>query len=190
MTKLDENFRILIVDDNKELREILEEYLHNEAAQIEGASNGKEALAKQNQTPYDLIITDLNMPEVTGMEMIKSIKQKNDVTEFIIITGYASLDSAVEAVKMGAFDYIVKPFRMEELKVVVKNVRDKVALKKLNISLFNKLRGLYDEIERYKHRVGSENDEPVKTTRIADTEHILSEIKKIEKLSKGRLFID
>ena len=90
---------------------------------------------------------------------------------------------------MGAFDYIVKPFRMEELKVVVKNARDKVALKKLNISLFNKLRGLYDEIERYKGKVGAENAEPVNTN-MADTEHILAEIKKIGKLSKGRLFID
>lgn len=189
MTKPDETFRILIVDDNTELREILEEYLRSEGGQVEGASNGKEALVKHGQSPYDLIITDLNMPEVTGMEMIRRIKEENDVTEFIIITGYASLDSAVEAVKMGAFDYIVKPFRMEELKVVVKNVRDKVALKKLNRTLFNKLRGLYDEIERYKYKVGFETSEPVNKN-MADTEHILSEIKKIEKLARGRLFID
>jgi two-component system response regulator PilR (NtrC family) len=92
-------------------------------------------------------------------------------------------------VKVGAFDYIVKPFRMEELKVVVKNVREKVALKKLNMTLFNKLRGLYDEIERYKYKIGFENAEPVNTN-IADTENILTEIKRIEKMAKGRLFID
>lgn len=189
MIKRDENFRILIVDDNTELREILEEYLHDEAGQIDGASNGREALAKHSQAPYDLIITDLNMPEISGMEMIKSIKQENDITEFIIVTGYASLDSAVEAVKMGAFDYIVKPFRMEELKVVVKNARDKIVLKKLNVSLFKKLRGLYDEIERYKNKAETENTESVNRN-TADTEHILSEIKEIGKLSKGRLFID
>ena len=189
MTKRDEVFRILIVDDNTDLREILEEYLREEDSQVDGASNGKEALVKQSQLPYDLIVTDLNMPEVSGMEMVRRIKQENDVTEFIIITGYASLDTAMEAVKMGAFDYIVKPFRMEELKVVVKNVREKVALKKLNITLFNKLRGLYDEIERYKYKIGFENAEPVNAN-MADTEHILAEIKKIEKLVKGRLFID
>lgn len=189
MTKHDKGLRILIVDDNKDLREILEEYLRDEDDLIDGASNGKEALDKHGQNPYDLIITDLNMPEITGMEMIRRIKQENDITEFIIITGYASLDSAVEAVKMGAFDYIVKPFRMEELKVVVKNVRDKVALKKLNMTLFNKLRGLYDEIERYKYKIGFENAEPVNAN-IADTEHILTEIKRIEKLAKGRMFLD
>jgi two-component system response regulator PilR (NtrC family) len=189
MTKHDEAFHILIVDDNTELREILEEYLRVEVCQVDGASNGKEALIKQSNAPYDLIITDLNMPEVSGMEMIRRIRQENDVTEFIIITGYASLDSAVEAVRMGAFDYIVKPFRMEELRVVVKNVRDKVGLKKLNVTLFNKLRGLYEEIERYKYKVHFENAEPLNTN-VADTEHILMEIKKIEKLAKGRLFID
>jgi DNA-binding NtrC family response regulator len=189
MTRQDNPFRILIVDDNKELREILEEYLRDEGGLVDGASNGKDALAKNSHAPYDLIITDLNMPEVTGMEMIRKIKEENDVTEFIIITGYASLDSAVEAVKMGAFDYIVKPFRMEELKVVVKNVREKVALKRLNMTLFNKLRGLYDEIERYKYKVGFENAEPVNTN-IADSEHILTEIKRMEKMAKGRLFID
>lgn len=189
MTRLNEAFRILIVDDNTELREILEEYLRGEGGEVDGASNGKEALAKHSAVPYDLIITDLNMPEVSGMEMIRRIKQENDATEFIIITGYASLDSAVDAVKMGAFDYIVKPFRMEELRVVVKNVKEKVALKKLNTTLFNKLRGLYDEIERYKYKIGFENAEPVNAN-MADTEHILAEIKKIEKLAKGRLFID
>jgi hypothetical protein len=71
----------------------------------------------------------------------------------------------------------------------VKNVRDKVGLKKLNVTLFNKLRGLYEEIERYKYKVHFENAEPLNTN-VADTEHILMEIKKIEKLAKGRLFID
>jgi DNA-binding NtrC family response regulator len=185
----DEAFRILIVDDNKELREILQEYLRNGEDRIEGASNGREALSKHSATSFDLIITDLNMPEVSGMEMIKQIRRENDRTEFIIITGYASLDSAVEAVKIGAFDYIVKPFRMEELTVVVKNVRDKVSLKKMNGLLFNKLKGLYDEIERYKYRLGSESSGSAVVS-MADTEHILTEIKEIEKLSRGRLLIE
>jgi DNA-binding NtrC family response regulator len=189
MAKNDEVFRILIVDDNKELREILEEYLRNEGDFVDGASNGREALVRHGQTSYDLIITDLNMPEVTGLELIKRIRQENDATEFIIVTGYASLDSAVDAVKMGAFDYIVKPFRMEELKVVVKNVRDKVALKKLNIALFRKLKGLHDEIERYRHKDGPEILEPPPSSS-EHTERLLAEIKKIEKLSKGRLLID
>ncbi len=189
----DENFRILIVDDNRELREILEEYLKGENSQIEGAGDGKEALEKHNISPFDLIITDLNMPEVTGMELIRTIKKENDDTEFIIITGYASMDTAVEAVKIGAFDYIVKPFRMEELQVVVKNVRDKVMLKKLNAKLLQTLQGFYDEMERYRQKkpeTAGSIEVPVDGERSNDTEKIVNEIRDLEKLRKGRLLIE
>ena len=186
MTRHDDSFRILIVDDNKELREILEEYLQGEGDLIDGASNGREALLKHNNGPYDLIITDLNMPELDGMELMRRVRQDNEVTEFIVITAYASLDTAVEAVKLGAFDYIVKPFRMEELKVAVKNVRDKVRLKKLNMALVMKLKSLYDEIERYKNKAGTVSAEPA-VNNLENTEHILAEIKKIGSLARKKV---
>jgi DNA-binding NtrC family response regulator len=150
MNRKNNPFRILIVDDNREIRSILEEYLREEGYQAEGAGDGQEALEMHHETPFDLIITDLNMPGMTGIELIKEINKNDKGTEFIIITGYASLDTAIEAVKAGAFDYIVKPFRIEELKVVIKNVKDKVALKKANKQLFDKLKSFYLEISRYK----------------------------------------
>ena len=157
MTKKNESFRILIVDDNREIRTILEEYLREEGYAAEGAGDGNEALAKHGESPFDLIITDLNMPGMTGMELIKAISKEESTTEFIIITGYASLDSAIEAVKAGAFDYIVKPFRIEELRVVIKNARDKIMLKKANKQLFNKLRSFYFEISRYRKWLDDED---------------------------------
>ncbi|HEX2964155.1 MAG TPA: response regulator [Syntrophorhabdaceae bacterium] len=198
MTKSSDDFRILVVDDNRELREILEEYLRGEGDNVEGASNGKQALEKHSKNPYHLIITDLNMPEITGMEMIKTIQKENDATEFVIITGYASIDSAVEAIKLGAFDYIVKPFRMEELKVVVKNVREKVRLKRLNAQLYETLKSFYGEIERYRQKtIDAINDkenkeEPTESVleSVGDTEKIVQEIKNLERLRKGRLLID
>jgi DNA-binding NtrC family response regulator len=150
MNKKTDIFRILIVDDHREIRSILEEYLREEGYQADGASDGQEALAMQKAEPFDLIITDLNMPGMTGIELIKEITKDDYTTEFIIITGYASLDTAIEAVKAGAFDYIVKPFRIEELKVVIKNVKDKILLKKANKQLFDKLKSFYLEISRYK----------------------------------------
>jgi DNA-binding NtrC family response regulator len=150
MNKKNDPFRILIVDDHREIRSILEEYLREEGYQADGAGDGQEALAMQESEPFDLIITDLNMPGMTGIELIKEITKGDYATEFIIITGYASLDTAIEAVKAGAFDYIVKPFRIEELKVVIKNVKDKVVLKKANKQLFDKLKSFYLEISRYK----------------------------------------
>jgi DNA-binding NtrC family response regulator len=193
MNRMDDRFRILIVDDNKELREILQEFLSDNGDVIEGASHGKEALIRHAGRPYDLIITDLNMPEVTGIELIRTVRQENDMTEFIIITGYASLDTAVEAIKIGAFDYIVKPFRMEELKVVVKNARDKVMLKKINQQLFRKLQTLYGEIERYEQNNGPrpfDIDIPQIREPVGDTERIIAEIRNLERLRRGRLLID
>jgi DNA-binding NtrC family response regulator len=194
MTRRDNDFKILVVDDNRELREILEEYLRGEGDNVEGANNGKEALEKYRDNYYDLIITDLNMPELAGMELIKIVQQENEITEFVIITGYASMDSAVEAIKIGAFDYIVKPFRIEELKVVVKNVREKVRLKKLNTQLYDTLKSFYDEIERYRQKskddtVNKKPEEAVFES-ISDTEKIVKEIKDFEKLKKSRLLID
>jgi len=157
MTKKNESFRILIVDDNREIRTILEEYLREEGYTAQGAGDGSEALAKHGESAFDLIITDLNMPGMTGMELIKAISKEESTTEFIIITGYASLDSAIEAVKAGAFDYIVKPFRIEELRVVIKNARDKIMLKKANKQLFNKLRSFYFEISRYRKWLDDED---------------------------------
>jgi DNA-binding NtrC family response regulator len=194
MNRNENDFRILVVDDNRELREILEEYLRGEGDNVEGANNGREALEKYRDNYYDLIITDLNMPELPGMELIKTVQKENEITEFVIITGYASMDSAVEAIKIGAFDYIVKPFRMEELMIVVKNVREKVRLKKLNTQLYDTLKGFYDEIERYRRKGEDDtvNEEPKAAVleSISDTEKIVKEIKNFEKLRKGRLLID
>jgi DNA-binding NtrC family response regulator len=157
MTRKSESFRVLIVDDNREIRNILEEYLKEEGYVAEGVGDGKEALERHGDTPFDLIITDLNMPGMTGIDLIKEVGKGENTTEFIIITGYASLDSAIEAVKAGAFDYIVKPFRIEELKVVIKNVRDKVTLKKANKQLFDKLKSFYFEISRYRKWLDEED---------------------------------
>jgi DNA-binding NtrC family response regulator len=187
MNRKDDDFRILIVVDNRDIRSIVEEYRDGNGHSVEGASDGKDALSKCEKDSYDLIITDLNMPGLTGIELIKAVRNRNDMTEFVIITGYASLDTAVEAIKVGAFDYIVKPFRMEELDVVVKNVKDKILLKKTNAKLFAKLRTFYEEIERYK-----EDGEPdVVETRESnsDTERIVAAIKNLESFAKGPLMI-
>jgi DNA-binding NtrC family response regulator len=188
MNKKDDNFRVLIVDDNIDLRSIVEEYLSSGGHFVEGASDGKDALNKCFKDAYDLIITDLNMPELTGIELIKAVREHNEMTEFVIITGYASLDTAVEAIKVGAFDYIVKPFRMEELDVVVKNVKDKILLKKMNAELFEKLRSFYEEIERYKEHSESEYVEESKDSD-SDTEKIVASIKNLESFAKGPLMI-
>ncbi len=172
-------FQILVVEDSKPLREMLVHVLKDEETHADPAKDGKEALDRYYNAPYDLIITDLNMPELTGIELIKKIREQDDLVEFIIITGYASLESAVEAIKAGAFDYIIKPFKVEELKVAVRNVRDKVALKKKNKTLMEKLRSFYEEIDRYKY------------TKVTSwTEKIIKEIENLNRLRKEGLLKD
>ncbi|MCX7966097.1 MAG: response regulator [Syntrophorhabdaceae bacterium] len=182
-------FRILIVDDNAEIREIVKEYLSEDDCVVEGSDNGKNALEKYLKNPFDIIITDLKMPEMSGIELIKHIKQINDITEFIIITGYASLDTAMEAIKLGAFDYIVKPFRIEELKVATKNAKEKIMLKKTNQELLEKLKSFYSELDRYK-KIERASPEQKTSEENYGTERLVEEIKRLEKLIKTRLMIE
>jgi DNA-binding NtrC family response regulator len=150
MRQSDEGFRTLVVEDSKVLREMLVHVLRDEADVLESAANGQEAVEKHTAAPFDLIVTDLNMPMLSGIELIRKVREHDDLVEFIIMTAYASLETAIEAIKAGAFDYILKPFKIEELKVAVRNVRDKVALKRNNTLLIEKLRSFYDEVDRYK----------------------------------------
>jgi two-component system response regulator PilR (NtrC family) len=148
--KKDNKIRILIVDDDKEIRNVLSLFLSEDSdIFIETAGTGEEAFSKHVDTPYDVVITDINMPGMTGIELVKKIKMREDIVEFIIITGYASVDTAVEAVRIGAFDYVVKPFKFDELKIVINNAKDKVVLRKTNKELVKKLKDVYREIDRY-----------------------------------------
>jgi DNA-binding NtrC family response regulator len=174
-----EVIQVLVVEDSKPLREMLVHVLKDDDTHVDSAKDGKEALERHCSAPYDLIITDLNMPQMGGAELIKTVRQQDDLVEFIIITGYASVESAVEAIKAGAFDYIIKPFKMEELKVAVRNVREKVILKKKNKALMEKLGSFYEEIDRYKY-----------TKLTSWTEKIIKEIENLSMLRKEGLLRD
>jgi DNA-binding NtrC family response regulator len=179
MRQSDEEFRTLVVEDSKVLREMLVHVLRDEADVLESAANGQEAIEKHMAAPYDLIVTDLNMPMLSGIELIKKVRKQDDRVEFIIMTAYASLETAIEAIKAGAFDYILKPFKIEELKVAVRNVRDKIALKRNNSILIEKLRSFYDEVDRYKCN---------KVTNYA--EKVVKEIENLSRLRKEGLLRD
>jgi DNA-binding NtrC family response regulator len=148
--KKDNKIRMLIVDDDKEIRNILSIFLsEDEGCIIDTAGTGEEALSKHINSPYDIVITDINMPGISGFDLIKKIKGREDIVEFIIITGYASVDTAIDAVRIGAFDYVVKPFKFDELKIVINNAKDKVVLRKTNKELVKKLKDIYKEIDKY-----------------------------------------
>lgn len=126
---------ILIVDDDKNLRKVLVSELSGYGFDLTDTDSGDRAAALLAEHDYDVLILDLNMPGLGGIEVLKSIKNLEIATEVIVLTGYATVSTAVEAMKLGAYDYITKPFKMEELRTVVEKAYEKKRLRNENLLL-------------------------------------------------------
>ncbi|MFQ5900639.1 MAG: sigma-54-dependent transcriptional regulator [Thermodesulfobacteriota bacterium] len=127
--------KILVVDDEKSMREFLSIFLKREGYEVMTAASGKEAMKLFDQTIFDMVITDIKMPRMNGLDLLKATKDRNPETAVIMITAYASVDTAVEAMKRGAYDYISKPFKVDEIKLIINNALEKRKLKQENILL-------------------------------------------------------
>lgn len=129
--------RVLIIDDEEIARKNLEHILEKENYDVECSPDGMDALRKAGLSDFDVILTDLRMAGIDGMGILERIKTKHPDTKVIMITGYATVQSATEAMKKGAFDYIAKPFRLEEVRRIVgQAVEKKYALQSLKGSVF------------------------------------------------------
>ncbi|MCK4400847.1 sigma-54-dependent Fis family transcriptional regulator [bacterium] len=110
---------VLIVDDELKIRRILQIMLENENYKTEQAKDGAEALKKMEYADFDLIITDMKMPNMNGIELLEQIQKRDNTVPVIMMTAYGTIQTAVEAMKKGAYDYILKPFDLEEMKITV-----------------------------------------------------------------------
>lgn len=119
--------RILIIDDEASIRRTLREILEYEKYKVDDAATGMEALSRINEQEYDVILCDIKMPEMDGIELLSAIKQLND-TPIIMISGHGTIETAVEAIKKGAYDYISKPPDLNRLLITIKNALDKSKL--------------------------------------------------------------
>ncbi|MFA5515697.1 MAG: sigma-54 dependent transcriptional regulator [Desulfuromonadales bacterium] len=135
--------QILIIDDEASNRDALQLLLASAGYQVQAAASGEEALEILQETPFEVIITDLFLPGVSGIDILKQVKEESPYTNVILITGHASAETAVEAMKEGAFDYITKPFNFEKLKVLVSKALEKSRLVAENLYLRQQLRGKY-----------------------------------------------
>ncbi len=151
---IDEKFKVLIVDDDSTLRELLSETIHGMGYMVDTAENGEDALKKLKRDKYDLVVSDLKMPGMDGLKLLDHIKSLDSNILVIIITAYATLESAVKAIEKGAYDYIAKPFRLDEFVVVVRNACEKLRLLRQRDSLLEELRGAYAELERLRKDAG------------------------------------
>ncbi|MBI4766244.1 MAG: sigma-54-dependent Fis family transcriptional regulator [Deltaproteobacteria bacterium] len=128
--------RILIVDDEIDMLELLELIITDRTEyEVVTTNSPLEVPELLKKEPFDLLITDLRMPDIDGIELIEMVKQVDDQLPFIIITAYGTIESAVEAMRKGAFDYITKPFRQEQILLTIEKVMKWRRLQKENIAL-------------------------------------------------------
>ena len=111
--------RILVVDDDESLRWVTQAQLQQSGYDVAATADGKSALASIRQTPPDLVITDLKMPGMSGLELLRQIREDYPEIIVIMVTAFGSVENAVEAMKAGAYDYIMKPVNMDELRLIV-----------------------------------------------------------------------
>ena len=132
--------KILVVDDEAVALQNLMHVLKKEGYSILGTQSGPEAIELLEAEKFDLILTDLKMEQVDGMKILTHAKKLYPNSEVIMITGYATLESAIAAMKLGAYHYLAKPFKLDEVRKVVKEALEKVSLKKENVQLKTQLK--------------------------------------------------
>jgi DNA-binding response OmpR family regulator len=130
-----ESPRILVVDDEKVIREILSDFLSLEGYVVRAVEDGVEALKELQRRSYNLVISDLKMPNMSGLELIERITHLQIPVLTVIMTGFGTVETAIEAMKQGAYDYILKPFKVEEVVHIVQRGLDRQRLQHENLRL-------------------------------------------------------
>jgi DNA-binding NtrC family response regulator len=150
---------ILIIDDEKSIRNVLKDILGNEGFKVDEASDGEEGLQKFKQNVYDLILCDIKMPKLDGLEFLDAVVAANSETPVIMISGHGNIETAVDAVKKGAYDYISKPPDLNRLLITIRNALDKTNLVKetkvlkRRVSKVQEIIGNSDAIKKIKETI-------------------------------------
>jgi len=143
-----DEYPILFVDDDQQILEIVSVYLDRFGYSVDTVSDGKKATEMIQQKDYSVVFTDLIMPEISGLDLLKAVKKSNPSTEVIIVTGYGTIESAIEALKLGGYDYLQKPINFERLKILIERIIEKKKLQLENIMIKQRLkdRFSYDQL--------------------------------------------
>jgi len=147
---------ILVVDDEKNIRTTLSTFLSSLNFKVDTASNGEEALIKLKEKDYNLVLLDIKMHGLTGMQVLKEMSNSGIKTNTIMMTAYGTIENAVESMKLGAVDFISKPFTLEALKLVLTDVLDRQKLKESEVKSFK------DYLEYSKKCIFEKNYEKAK----------------------------
>jgi DNA-binding NtrC family response regulator len=144
------DIRILVADDEASVRDSLKSWFEEEGYPVDVAGSGKEALEKLTQQQWDIYLLDIKMPGMDGLELQKRIRKVDPNSTIILMTAYASVETAVEAMKQGAYDYVVKPIDPDDLEHLVRNAAERRVLFSENLRLREKI----DELSRFHEIVG------------------------------------
>ncbi|MGQ9646112.1 MAG: sigma-54-dependent transcriptional regulator [Thermodesulfobacteriota bacterium] len=163
------NEKVLLIDDTPDILSYLSAYLTEKGYDVETASDGATGISMIDEKFYDVVLTDLKMPGVGGMEVLKYLRENSPESICVILTGYGTIKNAVEAIKLGAFDYLTKPVKLEEVQLTFTRALEHRHLKRENINLRNQLKKKY----RFENIIGdSEKMEKVFETveKVADSD--------------------
>ena len=139
------NYKILFVDDDPQILSIVEQFLNRCGFNVTTESNGQKAIDMVREDHFCVVFTDLNMPEISGMELLKQIKAVSSDTEVIIVSGYGTIETAIQAMKLGSYDFLQKPINFDRFKILIERIIEKQKLKEENQQIRNRLK------ERYKY---------------------------------------
>jgi len=147
---MDKKTNIMIVDDEEIIRESFLHWFEKLGHRVEAAASGAEALEKLEKSPFEVLFVDIKMPGMDGIELLGKVKEEYPETIVVIITAYGSIETAVKAMKMGATDYLLKPFKPEQLSLVL----EKIAHQRKLISEYEYVKGRLDQITRFDNIIG------------------------------------
>jgi two-component system NtrC family response regulator len=142
---------ILLIDDDESLRRVMEFSLTEAGYAVRAVAGGEEGLRLFEKDPFDAVVTDITMPGMSGMEVLRQVRERDARIPVIIITAYGTIESAVEAMKQGAFDYITKPFNRDELRITLEKALRMRRLEHENVELRAEIKGKY----RFEEIVGT-----------------------------------
>jgi two-component system response regulator AtoC len=127
----------LVVDDDEAVREVISSYFTKLGMTVTGATDGRSAISalERSNGRFTVVVTDLSLPGADGLAVLKAARQANASSYVVIVTGYASLDSAISAVRLGAYDYLTKPFSLGQLDVILRRILDRESLERQNRQL-------------------------------------------------------
>jgi DNA-binding NtrC family response regulator len=134
---------VLVVDDDQTARRLLQEVMAREGYRVEAAETGREAIEKAGAVLFDVVLSDIRMPDRDGLEVLRALRRLAPETIVIMMTAFGSIETAIEAIKEGAYDYISKPFKLDEVRLTVRRALDHKKLLKENIRFRKELRERY-----------------------------------------------